>query len=168
MRIWGWRMIRLALGLTLLPALAQADAWEAFVTRCLVPMEATVALDVSDFTFDQASDVGDVYILETETYQVRALVGDQSGIWTPQACQVSAYTEDSRADLFTGFAAWEKAAIASGRYEPADSDPALFDQTWPTGLLSVGFREPRIQVDMNADWSKTPTFVAIQETDLES
>ena len=168
MRIWGWRMIRVLLLLLWLPSIATANAWDVFVERCLDPFENVREPEVSDFTLLQSTEVSDTYQLKAETYFIEINLTNTSFDWGPDACVVASQTDQSMRDLEEGYAKWATSVIASGRYVPSESDPRSVLSPMLPGLLSVGFREPLINVSLMPKSHNRPTFVAVQETFLES
>jgi len=173
MPIWGWRMIRAACLISALPISAAANAWDVFVDRCLMPMELAQPIATDDMTEAERTDVTQLFRTTTVAYDIEVLIPLDGGQWSPQTCSVIAKTEDSRQDLLSGFALWEREAIATGRYaylgEPVPGvDAPPKEQLWAAGPLSVEFREPRINVRLNDISPDQPTFVAVQETFYES
>ncbi len=151
------RFSGICLALTLLAGAAQADALDAFMERCLTPLE-NVAAPQLDGLIDRDPEDGFLVWQGREGWKLRTA----NGLDTPELCMISEFEWTDEID--SRIMAWMDDALAEGRYEVL---PKVSLQS-PTVLRSVHWREPRIELVVQRFSPEHGAFMMVRETDLEA
>lgn len=139
---------------------AQADAWEEFDARCLVPMENVALAQPIDLRHDKSfKNDNDNF----SSYQIDGarLAISNGNMGLPQWCWMSVKGDDAPGFQDAAFE-WRGRAQASGRYTLIDKPVLGFV------LRSTDWREPKIDVFLTMQMKGSQFILRVTETDLES
>ncbi len=145
-----------ALGAAAMPA--HAGPWEAFVARCLIPMENLAAGDADGLEPYRGSPAAEHVAGLLDARVAAFILPDDDGVLhlSPGECRVSA--DPVPPDAGAAARAWEARNVRPGRYERDEAGT----------LLSDRWREPRLAVHIFIDDTRGAALFTAQETDLES
>ena len=136
---------------------ASADVWDEFETRCLAMMEDVTPTDLSGLSHLESQDGFEVW-MGKEGWKLRLLLSNEDG----NVCIIEGF--DWSEAVSQAASNWASRALASGKYEslPEENSQCV------SVFRSTNWREPRIEVRVQASDGELAPQLIVQETDLES